>query len=603
MSKPKNKKNVSSALPPQAVSWMQQGSALHRQGRFAEALAFYQQVLNVQPTHIDALMMSSGALEKLGQLAACAQCLERVIALDPARFQCYFLLGVLAQRMEHTERAIAYYQQALTMQPDYVEANNNLGVVLKNLHRYEDAMACFQQVVAKLPDQPLALANLAECLKETGRLEEAVPTLRRMVQLKPDFAAAWSNLLLAQNYLADITPEQHYRDHCAWITYFPALQQAPKFDFSGRNKSKPRLRIGYVSPDLHTHSVSYFLEPLWRHHDHDHFEVFAYYSGPFNEVRRDPTNQRLRSYVDVWRDTASMPDVALAQGIYHDQIDILVDLSGHMADNRMAVFAMKPAPVQVSWLGYPNTTGLPMMDYRITDAMADPEGLADQCHSEKLIRLDGSFLCYECTQDVAVNPEPPARRNGYITFGSFNNLVKVQPPVIALWAKILHAVPDSRLLLKSLQLANAGTRQHCLDAFANHGIAPERLALYGMLPGQDAHLRLYDEMDIGLDPFPYNGTTTTCEAAWMGVPTLTVRGQTHASRVGASINTALGLQEWIATDAETYLAKAMALSSGLIELATLRSGLRERLKVSTLGDASAFARRFESACLEAWSKR
>ena len=407
-------------------------------------------------------------------------------------------------------------------------------------------------------------------------------------------------MLLAQNYLADITPEQHFRDHCAWINHYPALQHAPKFDFSDRRKDKPRLRIGYVSPDLHTHSVSYFLEPLWRHHDHERFEIFAYYSGPFNEARRDPTNQRLRSYVDVWRDTAGMSDVALAQGIYHDQIDILVDLSGHMADNRMAVFAMKPAPVQVTWLGYPNTTGLPTMDYRITDAVADPEGLADRCHSEKLIRLDGSFLCYEGAQDVAVNPESPARRKGFVTFGSFNNLVKVQPPVISLWSKILHAAPGSRLLLKSLQLANAGTRQHCLDAFAAHGITPERLVLYGMLPGQDAHLRLYDEVDIGLDPFPYNGTTTTCEAAWMGVPTLTFSGQTHASRVGASINVALGLQRWIATDEESYLTKAVEFSGDLDELALLRTGLRERLRASTLGDAPAFARRFEVACLEMW---
>jgi predicted O-linked N-acetylglucosamine transferase (SPINDLY family) len=357
-----------------------------------------------------------------------------------------------------------------------------------------------------------------------------------------------------------------------------------------------KLKIGYVSPDFHTHSVAYFIEPLLKAHNKEEFELFGYY----NNSKTDGTSVRLREYFDGWQEVDALSDIALADKIYEDQIDILVDLAGHSANNRLGVLARKPAPIQATWLGYPNTSGLSAVDYRITDVIADPIGESDALNTEKLIRLDDGFLCYQGDSALPVADHIPYDKNGYFTFGSFNNFAKVTSEVIEAWAKILHSVPNAKLIMKSYQLADQSARRNCLSLFEAQGIVSERLIMTGMLANSADHMAYYGEVDLALDPFPYNGTTTTFEALWMGVPTLTYSGNVHACRVGASIVSRIGLEDYVAYSPEDYIALAVKKSSSLNELRQLRRSLRSRMLSSKLCDSAAFAHQIETAYQNMW---
>lgn len=359
-----------------------------------------------------------------------------------------------------------------------------------------------------------------------------------------------------------------------------------------------RLRIGYVSSDFRQHSVGYFIEPVLAHHDHGRFEIFCY-SDHFQE---DEVTERLKSHADHWRRLVGLSDEQAANQIRADQIDILIDLVGHMGGNRLLVFARKPAPIQVTWLGYPNTTGLSAMDYRLTDGFADPPGTTEHLHSEKLIRLPECFSCYRPLSDAPEISELPAREKRYVTFGSFNNQAKITPEVIAVWARILQSILGSHLTLKNPALGDETTQQMVQNSFAELGITPERLELLGHDPSQRLHLERYRSIDIGLDPFPYNGATTTCEALWMGVPVVTLAGKTHAGRVGVSQLSNLGLTELIGHTPEEYVAVAMRLSADLERLSALRTELRSRMAGSPLMDGPRFTKNLEEACLTMWKE-
>jgi predicted O-linked N-acetylglucosamine transferase (SPINDLY family) len=357
-----------------------------------------------------------------------------------------------------------------------------------------------------------------------------------------------------------------------------------------------KLKIGYVSPDFHTHSVAYFVEPLLKAHDKESFELFAYY----NNTKTDHTNTRLKSYFDHWEDVAGIPDSTLADKIYEDQIDILVDLAGHSANNRLGVLAQKPAPIQATWLGYPNTSGLSTVDYRITDAIADPIGESDALNTESLIRLDDGFLCYQGDDSIPVISSIPFDQKGYFTFGSFNNNVKITSEVIKVWADILLSVPNAKLIMKSNQLSDQHTKIRCQEMFSAQGIAPDRLILSGMLPSATDHMAYYGEVDLALDPFPYNGTTTTFEALWMGVPTLTYSGNVHASRVGASILSRVDLDSFITFSIADYVDAAVKHAANPAELRELRPSLRTRMQTSSLCDNNGFAKQIEKAYQYMW---
>jgi predicted O-linked N-acetylglucosamine transferase (SPINDLY family) len=401
--------------------------------------------------------------------------------------------------------------------------------------------------------------------------------------------------LLTLNYQSSGDLFSGYRSARAWWQHH-GLPVYKSVNHKNDVESIRRLKIGYVSPDFRQHSVSFFCQPLIQHHNRQLVEVFCY-----SEVKSsDDVTDEIMTSADEWRPISGLPDEAVAEQVRQDGIDILVDLAGHTAENRLLVFARKPAPVQITWLGYPNTTGMPVMDYRLTDDIADPPGEADQYHSETLIRLPDGFLCYSPPDDAPDVSGLPARQTARITFGSFNNLPKINEAVIALWSRLLLKVPKSDLLLKSKQFADAHVRQRFVDLFTSHGIAAERITLLPRVPSTAGHLALYHRVDIGLDPFPYNGTTTTCEAMWMGVPVISLRCERHAGRVGASVLTRVGLKELIAESEEQYVEIGMKLAQNLDGLEMLRAGMRARMSASALCDAKSFARTMENNFQMIW---
>ncbi len=370
-------------------------------------------------------------------------------------------------------------------------------------------------------------------------------------------------------------------------------------DASGKTGvRRDKLRVGFVSGDFYRHSVSYFLLPLFRAYDRTRLEFVCF----SNARHKDEVTVELKNLVDGWRDIAGLDDEAAIAAIRGAEIDILMDLSGHTKDNRLEIFAAKSAPVQATWLGYPDTTGLSAVDYRLSDAVADPPGAERYC-VERLYRLQDGFLCYSPPDMAETVSPPPMQKNGYVTFASFNNMAKTTPGLIAVWARILQEMPDSRLLLKNNSLACPTLRQRLAGYFARHGVAAERLILKCRSPTVAEHLAEYAGADITLDTFPYNGTTTTCEALWMGVPVIACRGDRHAARVGASILTQTGLQELLAEDVNGYVAKAVGLGGDGAAVARLRQGMRQRLQDSALFDEKGFAAKMAEAFFAMWREK
>ena len=471
------------------------------------------------------------------------------------------------------------------------------------------ATAEYLAVLGLRPGDARAYLLLGGALVKAGHVVEADLAFARSLALDPHRPHVHSCRIAALNYRADLTAREVADAHRAWGRRFAApLRRADGFPPGTASAAADRpLRIGYVSPNFFRHSVAHFLLPVLRAHDRTACEVFCY----ANSVLVDDTTRALRSAADHWREIVGRSDEEVAQLVRADRIDILVDLAGHTGDNRLLVFARRPAPVQVSWLGYPQTTGVEAMDYRLSDEITEPSGEADALGTETVVRLPRGFHCFGrpgeggsgdgCEGEALEVGPPPALANGFVTFGSFNTVQKMPPALVTLWARVLLAVPGSRLLLKSLPDAVIADRYHGL--FAAQGIDPARVEFLRWTPSRAAHLRLYGRMDIALDTFPYHGTTTTCEALWMGVPVLSLCGDRHVSRVGASLLTRAGLPEWIAVDEADYVARAAAYAACPAGLSLLRAGLRDRMRASALCDARGFADDLEAAYRALWRAR
>jgi protein O-GlcNAc transferase len=517
------------------------------------------------------------------------------VALKPDYAEAHYNFGIILQKLDRLDEAEASYKQAIALKPGYAEAHNNLGITLQKLDRLDEAEASYRQGIGLKPDYAEAHSNLGNTLKELGRLDEAVASYNQAIDFKIDFLDAYNNKNFCLNYFASGSPLFIFEQHLEFGKQFGGLQTEPLFSPRNNIREKNQLRVGYVSGDFRQHSVAYFFEPLLQHHNSNVVETFCYY----NNAPVDEMTERLMATSDHWRSIERMTDSDVADLIRNDKIDILVDLSGHTAKNRLLVFAQKPAPIQVTWLGYVNTTGLSEIDYRFTDLIADPIGEADELHSETLVRLANGFQCYKGNKAVYSNSELPFKRRGHITFGSFNNLIKVTPEVIKVWSNILNEVPTSRLLLKGSQ-TNYLKNYH-LELFKQEGITADRLEYHGRLPSMDDHLELYNAIDIGLDPFPFNGATTTCEALWMGVPVITLLGDRHVGRVGASILTNVGLTDFIAQDIDGYIQLAVEMAAKTNYLKEIREGLRERMQRAPLCDGRSFASDVESAYQDMWN--
>lgn len=571
--------------PTLAEALYNSGNALRELGRPAEAVARYDRALILRPDYAQALANRGNALGDLGRLDEALASFDRAVAANPDLAEAHYNRGNALAALDRGTAALASYDRALALNPSYVDALNNRGIVLQQARRYADASASYDRALAIRPDDADTLNNLGNLRHEQGRLADAIEAYGAAARHRPDLPGPASNRLMLLNYTSDRTPDELLAAHRDWGARFAVPSPQPPGPRRGG-----RLRVGYVSADLRTHSVAYFLEPLLTHHDRTLVEIFCYSNGR----QGDATTDRLRVLADHWVPVAALDDPAVADRIRADGIDLLVDLGGHTGNSRLTVFAHRAAPVQLTWLGYPNTTGLAAMDYRLTDAIADPPGQSDPFHAEKLVRLDGGFLCYRPPGDAPAVAPPPCAANGFVTFGSFNHPAKLSDETVRCWADLVGRVPGSRLLLKYRIFEDEATRRFHQERFRAAGLPSDRLDLAGHIADAQGHLAAYGRVDLALDPFPYNGTTTTCEALWMGVPVVSLAGMRHAGRVGASLLHRVGLDELVAEDLQGYGALAVGLASAPDRLAMLRSGLRDRLAASPLLDGAGFARAMET---------
>jgi predicted O-linked N-acetylglucosamine transferase (SPINDLY family) len=614
----------------------------HRAGRLAEAEQLYRQILAREPEHAEALHDLGVVAYRMGRSAVALDLIRRAIAIRPNFPAAHYNLGNALKDSGRSDEAIAAYRQAVALKPNFAEALGNLGNTLKDAGKLDDAIAVYRQAIAVEPryavthlnfgnalresgrlDEAIAAyrqaivvasgyadaySNLGNAMQDTGQVTEAIAAFRQAIALDASHATAHSNLLLALQYQPEGEPAAIAEEHRCWNRQHAQpirlLRQAQDRQAQGghiRRAQHPndrdpnrRLRIGYVSPDFRNHSVCRFALPLIAAHDRAGFEVFCY-----SQVAvPDAATRKVQEHADEWRSIVALSDTQTADSIRQDQIDILVDLAGHTARNRLLVFARKPAPVQVTYLGYPATTGLETIDYRLTDALADPPGVADSYCSERLIRLPRSAWCYQPQESPPVRALP-ALESHRITFGSFNNFAKVNQPMLERWAELLHRVEGSHLLLKALGLRSETARRSVLQMMQGLGIDADRLDLRGWVPAA-GHLKSYHQVDIALDTYPYHGTTTTCESLWMGVPVVTLAGQSHLSRVGVSLLSNVGLGELVAQTTEQYVSIAAGLAKDLRRLESMRSTLRQHMLASPLMDAPAFAGDVENAYRKMW---
>lgn len=580
--------------PVEAALHFDLATALLEAGHAADAAEAYAEASRLRPGWLAPLANRGIALQRIGRLVEAEAALQAALALQPGSEPVLTALaGVLHSLGRHRE-AVDAGRQAVAVAPGQAEPWINLGLALHATGRLDEAADACLRALAISPDDAMAVYNLGHVRNDQWRSAEALAGFRRAVELAPGYQPARHALLFNLLYDPRQNEETLFLTHSDWARDFCAALPESRPPPVDPKLDSRRLRVGYVSPDFRAHSCAYFLKPLFTAHDRTRLEVYAY----ANVDKPDATTAWFRNHTEHWRDTRGRSDGDIARQIRADGIDILVDLAGHTRDQPLGVFALQPAPVQVAWLGYPATAGLRQIGYRLTDAEADPPGAADRLHAERLVRLPGGLHCYEAPADAPEVNALPALRNGGVTFGSFNNISKVTPEVVGAWAGILRLVAGSRLVLKGRLLAHAAARNALAQAFASEGIDPARIDLRDWVPRAAGPLSAYQDIDIALDTFPYNGTTTTFEALWMGVPVVTLRGQRHAARVGASILCHLGRPEWVAADVPAYTAIALGLASDLPGLVGLRQALRGELGRSSLTDAAGFARKLEAVYRE-----
>ncbi len=636
------------------------GATFATLGQLEESVASYRRAVQIKPDFAAAHNGLGGVLRDLGQLDEAVASYRRAIKVQPNYAEAHNNLGVTLRDLGQFDQAMMSYRQVLKIQPDYAAVHSNLGVVLRDLGRLEDAISSFHQALAIQPDDAQTLNNLGLALYDLDKFGEATASYKRALSINPDYTEAlnnWGLMLYATNqhydaianYRKALTIDHNFAEahnnlgialsslgehHQARISYRRALDIKPHYfeahsnllmaatytlqspadyldealrfgkNVAGKTPSRyaawqcnpqpPKLRVGVVSADLHSHPVGYFLESLLAQLDSARIELIAYTNNPIN----DDLTARIKPYFSAWKSVFALNDQAAAQLIHEDGIHVLLDLSGHTAHNRLPLFAWKPAPVQVTWLGYFASTGVAGMDYLLADATGVPESQRAN-FSEQIWYLPDTRLCFTPPDTDLPVAALPGLTNGFVTFGCLQNLAKINDDVLITWGRILAALPHARLRLASKQLNDPTVVAQLQQRLQQYGISPARVSMHGPV-SRAAYLAAYAEVDVLLDTFPFPGGTTTCEALWMGVPTLTLAGETLLARQGASLLTAAGLQDWIAASEEAYVAKAVHFAGDLPKLATLRANLREQVRISPLFDAPRFAKHFEEALWGMW---
>jgi len=581
--------------PDYAEAHSNLGVTLRELGRLEEAEASCRHALEIKPDYAEAHNNLAITLQEMGRLEEAEDSCRRALEIKPDYAEAHSNLGNTLRELGRLVEAEAGYRRALEVNYNLAEAHNNLGVTLKGLGCLDEAVASYRHALEIKPDYAGAYSNLGVTLIDLGRLEEAEACCRRALEIKPNYAEAHSNLLFILNYSACSYFPDHFEEACSWEAR--SLSEATRAAARERQFSRSpltgrRLRVGYVSSDFRKHAVSYFVEQLFAHHDAARVEVFAY----SNNNKRDVVTERIKSLVEHWVPVAGLSDQKLLARIEADQIDLLIDLSGHTANNRLGLFALRAAPVQAHWLGYFASTGLTEMDYWIGDATLTPTE-TDHHFKETVWRLPRIWVSYEGKAEAPDSHWQPAQ-DGTVCLGSFNNLGKLTPATLALWTQLLHNLPKAKLLLKTQELAEERNRQRILDAFTSYGIGHERIELQDRSITADwsAHMAYYDRLDIALDPVgAVGGGTTTCDALWMGVPVVSLVGDRMASRMTASMLDALGRSEWLATSEDEYVAKVMALAHDIEGRKAMRANQRARMASSPLCDAKGLAQTLEDA--------
>ncbi len=571
--------------------------AFFEQRRYAEGQTYDTKRLTVSFPQNGIIWKALGAMLNLqGKDTEAIAPMQKAAELLPGDYEIHTNLGIILERQGRLAEAEACYRRALEIKPDYAEVHDSLGATLKGQGRLTQAEACYRRALEIKPDYAECHNNLGNTLKDLGQFTKAEACYRRALEIKPDYAEVRSNLLFVLNCTDHHAPSYCLEEARAYGRIAAAKAQE-RFSTWPCASNPERLRVGLVSGDLRNHPVGYFLESVLKQIDSSCIELIAY---PTHHNADDLTG-RIKPFFFAWKPLVGLSDEAAAHLIHADGIHILLDLSGHTRYTRLPVFAWKPAPVQASWLGYSGTTGVPQMDYYVGDPLVVPYG-EEGNFTEKIWRLPESYLCFtEPAVPVEIGPLP-ALTKGQITFGCFNNLIKMGNAVVALWSRVLHAVSGSSLFLRTRHLSDLALLENTIKRFAAHGIASNRLILEGASSPWKDLFEAYHRVDIALDPFPYTGTTTSVESLWMGVPLITRRGNHFLSRIGESILYNAGLADWIAENDDDYVAKAVMYAADLERLSSLRARLRAQVLASPLFDAPRFARHLEEALWSMWEK-
>ncbi|MBF0359085.1 MAG: tetratricopeptide repeat protein [Magnetococcales bacterium] len=567
------------------------GRTLHEQGELDKAVSSYQKAISIKPGFLEAVLNLGNILKELGKLDEAAFSYQKAILIKPDHAMAHSNLGVVLQEQGKVDKAVLSYKKAILYKPDYAEAYSNLGVVLQETGKLEEAVKSCQKAIAIKPDFAIAYNNLGNALRDQCKLDEAVASYQKAIEIKADYTDAFSNFLFIISYYTLYSFEETLKHHQSWDKVHGKVGLENSFSHLGSLNPDKKLKVGYISPDFKHHPVSDFMRGIIQNHNHNSFQIYCY----SNVSSPDKITGEFKKLADVWRDVLGLNDQELAQQIYADGIDILIDLSGHTKKNRLKVFTYKPAPVQTTYLGYCTTTGLQAMDYWLTDPILTPDNSPEKS-TETVVRLPTCWVCYK-----PMEPPPIAMidrgSNMGVVYGSFNHLSKITPTVARVWSRILSALPTAKLLLKTKQLVNIQEQERIFYIFAKNGIKKERLILQKDSPD---YLKEYGVVDIALDPFPRTGGLTTADALWMGVPVITLAGQRMIERQGASLLSAVGKREWIAESEDEYVLKALELAEGGILDSKQRLSLHNRVVSSPLCDYKNFVNGLERAYRQMW---
>jgi protein O-GlcNAc transferase len=573
------------------------GNALKAAGRPLHAVTCYERALAIHPDFPQAHNNLGSALADLGRLDEAISSLRLAAELKPGDPAIWGDLAEAHRRAKRLDEAEGFCQRALTLKPDYIRVHINWGNVLRDGGRPDEAIERYRRALDLNPISVEAATNLGNALRDSGRLDEAISTYRKAAESSNASALIHSNWVYTLYFHPGFDAAAIFREHQHWNhLYADPLKTAIYSHDKSSERAQPerKLRVGYVSPNFHAQAEAFFVVPLLESHDRRQFEIYCFDTGRLSDAVTD----RIRAAADVWRPTNGWSDEKIARQIFDDRIDLLIDLTMHIGENNLLAFARKPAPIQICWLAYPGTTGLPTMDYRLTDSLIDPPELPTPCYSEESLRLPDCWCCFDPLKTQAEVCDLPMLTGNGPTLGSLNNFVKINNGVLELWSRVMHSVPNSQLLL----LAPRGsTRRRVAETLNSFGIGPDRVRFVDAQPRAD-YLKTYHQIDVCLDPLPYNGITTTCDALWMGVPVISLSGRTAAGRAGFSVLTAAGFPQWAAKTPDEFVRIATDLCADPSELAKIRRSLRTRIQDSPLMDAKRFARNVESAYRQVWRK-